>query len=45
VAKPKSKGSSSTGQKLSFGKKSVGKLKKKYGPKEEKPKAYRGQGR
>jgi hypothetical protein len=45
VAKPKSKGSSNAGQKLSFGKKRVGKLKKKYGPKEEKPKAYRGQGR
>lgn len=39
-----SKGSSST-TKLSFGKKSVGKLKKKYGPKEERPKAYKGQGR
>lgn len=31
--------------KLTFGKKTVGKLKKKYGPKEEKPKKYRGQGR
>jgi hypothetical protein len=31
--------------KLSFGKKKVGKLKKKFGPKEQRPKAYRGQGR
>lgn len=31
--------------KVSFGKKSVGKHKKNYGPKEEKPKKYRGQGR
>lgn len=38
------KGSSTQG-KLSFGKKSVGKLKKKYGPKEERPKTYKGQGR
>ena len=35
-----------TASKISFGKKSgKGKLKKKYGPKEQKPKAYRGQGR
>jgi hypothetical protein len=32
-------------KKISFGKKSVGKPKKNYGPKEEKPKKYRGQGR
>lgn len=31
---------SSNSMKSSFGKKSVGKLKKKYGPKEEKPKKY-----
>jgi hypothetical protein len=31
--------------KVSFGKKSIGKLKKNYGPKEQKPKKYRGQGR
>ena len=31
--------------KKSFGKKKVGKLKKRYGPKEERPKAYRGQGK
>jgi hypothetical protein len=37
--------SSSFSTKVSFGKKRVGKLKKKYGPKEQKPKAYRGQGR
>jgi len=45
VTKQKSKGSSNVGQKLTFGKKRVGKMKKKYGPKEEKPKTYRGQGR
>ncbi len=40
------KGKSSTGApKVSFGKKKVGKLKRKYGPKEEWPKKYRGQGR
>lgn len=38
-------GTSSTSNKLTFGKKTVGKIKKKYGPKEEKPKKYRGQGR
>jgi hypothetical protein len=31
--------------KVTFGKKTVGKLKKKFGPKEEKPKKYRGQGK
>ena len=31
--------------KVVFGKKSTGSIKKKYGPKEEKPKSYRGQGR
>ena len=36
---------SSTSRKVTFGKKTVGKLKKKYGPTEEKPKKYRGQGR
>jgi hypothetical protein len=36
----------SSSNKISFGKKAKnGKLKKKYGPKEEKPKKYRGQGR
>ena len=40
-----SKKSLASGEKMSFGKKSVGKAKKKYGPKEEKPKAYRGQGK
>lgn len=40
------KGSTSTtSNKVSFGKKLVGKLKKKFGPKEERPKKYRGQGR
>jgi hypothetical protein len=41
----KGKSTSSSSMKVSFGKKTVGKLKKKYGPKEQKPKAYRGQGR
>ena len=36
---------SSSSNKATFGKKTVGKLKKKYGPKAEKPKKYRGQGR
>ena len=31
--------------KVTFGTKKKGKLKNKFGPKEEKPKAYRGQGR
>ena len=39
------KGSSSTSNKLTFGKKTVGKIKKRYGPKEQKPKKYKGQGR
>ena len=38
-------GSSSASMKTTFGKKTVGKLKKKFGPKEEKPKKYKGQGR
>ena len=37
--------SANTAQKLSFGKKSTGKAKKNFGPKEEKPKRYTGQGR
>lgn len=40
----KAKGSS-TAQKVSFGKKTKGKCKKNYGPKDQKPKRYRGQGR
>jgi hypothetical protein len=31
--------------KVTFGKKKSGKLKKRFGPKEERPKRYRGQGR
>ena len=31
--------------KVTFGTKKTGKIKKKYGPKEQKPKSYRGQGR
>lgn len=42
MAKAKSVGNS---QKVSFGKKTTGKIKKNYGPKEQKPKRYRGQGR
>jgi len=41
----KAKGGSTTSMKVSFGKKSKGKVKKKYGPKQKKPKKYRGQGR
>lgn len=41
----KAKSSSSNSMKVSFGNKKKGKLKKKYGPKQQKPKAYRGQGR
>jgi len=41
----KGKGGSNDSRKLSFGKKRVGKLKIKFGPKEQKPKKYRGQGR
>jgi len=41
----KGKGSSNTSLKQSFGKKRIGKLKRKYGPKEQRPKSYRGQGR
>jgi len=47
MAKAKGGGkSSASGQKITFGKKAgVGPAKKKYGPKEQKPKAYKGQGR
>ncbi len=37
--------SSSSSNKVSFGKKGVGKAKKSFGPKDQKPKRYRGQGR
>jgi len=36
---------SSNSSKIVLGKKKSGKIKKHYGPKEQKPKAYRGQGR
>ena len=40
------KAKSSTGSmKVTFGKKRQGKYKKSFGPKSEKPKRYRGQGR
>jgi len=42
MAKAKSAGVS---RKISFGKKRTGKAKKGYGPKAQKPKKYRGQGR
>lgn len=42
----KKEGKSSVSSKITFGKKSgKGKAKKKYGPKEARPKAYRGQGK
>jgi hypothetical protein len=41
----KTKGSSSNSVKVVFGKKTTGKFKKSYGPKDQKPKKYRGQGR
>ena len=37
--------STSASNKVTFGKKTTGKLEKKFGPKEEKPKKYRGQGK
>ena len=37
--------SGASGLKETFGKKKEGKSKRKYGPKEQRPKAYRGQGR
>lgn len=40
----KAKGSSSA-TKVSFGKKSRGKARKSFGPKDQKPKRYKGQGR
>jgi hypothetical protein len=43
MAKQSSK--STTTEKLTFGSKKIGKAKKHFGPKEEKPKKYRGQGR
>jgi hypothetical protein len=42
MAKAKAAGNS---QKISFGKKGEGKYKKSYGPKDQKPKRYRGQGK
>lgn len=42
MAKGKSAGDS---RKISFGKKRLGKAKRHFGPKEQKPKQYRGQGR
>ena len=41
----KAKGNTSNGVKISFGSKKRGKYKKKYGPKDQRPKSYRGQGR
>jgi hypothetical protein len=39
------KSSSAVGAKETFGTRKKGKAKRKYGPKENKPKAYRGQGK
>lgn len=39
------KSSSAVGAKETFGTRKKGKSKRKYGPKENKPKAYRGQGK
>lgn len=41
----KAKGASASSVKVTFGKKTKGKFKKKFGPKDQKPKRYRGQGR
>lgn len=41
----KVKASSGSSIKVSFGKKGEGKAKKSFGPKSQKPKKYRGQGR
>lgn len=41
----KAKGSSTATKKISFGKKGRGKAQKSFGPKAQKPKRYRGQGR
>jgi hypothetical protein len=41
----KGKSTTSNSVKQSFGKKSIGRAKKKLGPKEAKPKKYKGQGR
>jgi hypothetical protein len=42
MAKPKG---GSEKNKVSFGKKGIGKARKSFGPKDQKPKKYRGQGR
>lgn len=41
----KSKGNAKSAIKITFGEKKKGRAKKAYGPKERKPKRYRGQGR
>ena len=45
AAKAKGKGTSASSMKITFGKRKKGKSRKSYGPKMEKPKKYRGQGR
>lgn len=40
----KSKGSSASGTKMSFGSRRIGKAKKRVGPREKSVKKYRGQG-
>jgi hypothetical protein len=45
ATKAKGKGTSASSMKITFGKRKKGKSRKSYGPKMEKPKKYRGQGR
>jgi len=46
MAKPKKNSAANRGRKINFSKETVrGRAKKKFGPKENKPKKYRGQGR
>lgn len=45
MAKAKGGKTNSNSVKITFGKRKKGKLKKSYGPKDQKPKKYRGQGR
>jgi hypothetical protein len=44
MAQTKKGGKTSSSMKITFGKKKLGKAKKHFGPKTEKPKKYRGQG-
>ena len=44
MAQTKKGGKTTSSMKITFGKKKLGKAKKSYGPKTERPKKYRGQG-